>query len=1500
MKQKLAYFFIILAFTMIGGYLGSLLYFTNKKHPAKLQEPGLSGAYEALRFWTRSRAYPGEDIPAETYFRQYEKVKSRLSKDSQSSHKGTAWQTMGPHNVSGRMISLALNPQNPSTLYAGSASGGLWRTFSAETGGGWHRIPTGFPVLGVMAIAIDPSDTSTIYIGTGEVYGYQSSIGGVAIHTTRGSYGIGILKTTDGGETWTKSLDWTTNQERGVQCLRMNPLNSNSLYAATSEGIYKTTNGGNTWVNVLPVIMGEDIVINTADTNKVMVSCGNFGSEGTGLYRSLDAGQNWTQMNQIPPYTGKTLLEMYGSNPDIIFATVADDRSYTQESNGLWRTDDFGTTWANINRQNIALWQGYYSHWVAVHPTDLNQIMQAGIFLNKSNDGGGSFEFLATNFTVGRYECCDHHAYVHHPTDPDVMYVAFDQGVARITGFGSDFQVISQGLQTTQFYNGFSSSAVDSNFALGGLQDNMNLIFDGSGDWQYTGDGDGGWNAVHPADDRIVYLSFVRNYILKSVNHGETFYAAVDGLEGSAAFVAPFMICPSNPNILYAGRKKVFKTMNNAEWWYAVNDEDLDGNFALSMAVSHTSPDVVYVGTAPTVTRAHLYRTLDGGESWDDVTNTLPDRYPMDLAVSPDNDRMVYVVFGGFGSGHVYKSTDAGDNWSDITGSLPDIPTLSIAVDPLEPDYVYIGNDIGVYVSQDAGTTWNTFMEGLPEAVIAMDLSISPSNRNLRVATHGNGVYQRPLLYEPETWLNFKLTAVHGVNLQGSEMIFGGTATNIGTETYSDIYTVKIRVTGADSGMEYFNSTTEISNLNPGVEQTFSFGDTFTAQDTGNYFVDFIKLGTSQQPLHDTLRQTMKVITLPTIAQASVEKKSAVYSEIQGQELNIWGDEGTEAVTLPFVFKYDGYDYDMIQIDINGWAELGYGDMNSERGLTGGGILFYSSKDNYNLGDEARPLKTLAPWWDDLDTGGEGSISYETIGSEPNRVFIVQWKNIRADSTYESSALVNFQLRLYEAMNTIEYHYGPVVSGTFSNEKAGASIGFKDHMGGDYHFYDVIRGGTGRTSDLITDLSPITDWPGPDSCFVIHTIPLKGAEWEAQSSGTTNNLYGVNAVSETNAWIVGVYGTVLHTTDGGETWDDVWTQSDTVHFYDVECIDDNTVLVLGYSIDTQSILTSHIYKTTDCGSSWILVYEENSIWLNDIEMFGLSEGFAVGDPVDHVWVMLTTTDAGDTWSRVNTAPLAADGEVSTPYAVCWVTSSIGWFGSNMSKAYRTTDSGTNWSPVDIPNYNNFMRIAFFETGIGLAASGDAFQRTTDNGNAWQSMTPPDNDIIQNIVVFNDVFWLLSEKAIYASMDQGLSWELLTSTTEKMQDLSLVLNGNELSGWAVGKNGSILYYKKGKVTTIIPDDNLPREIVLWQNYPNPFNPTTTIRYDLHSTGKVVLTIYNMVGQKVKTLVNETQTPGNKIITWDGRDDSGNLVSSGIYIYRLHAGFETQTKKMLFLK
>jgi hypothetical protein len=201
-----------------------------------------SGAMNALEFWSASRAYPDKDIPSATYFREFERATREAKGSRRFPDAITSWRSIGPNNLSGRALSVAVTPQNHNTIYVGSASGGVWRSHTGGVEGDWERIPTGFPVLGVSAIAIDPNDSNTIFIGTGEVYRSGIALGGLVVRTTRGSFGMGVLKTTDYGATWTKSLDWSLNQERGVQAVKLNPLNPHTIYAATTIGFYISQN----------------------------------------------------------------------------------------------------------------------------------------------------------------------------------------------------------------------------------------------------------------------------------------------------------------------------------------------------------------------------------------------------------------------------------------------------------------------------------------------------------------------------------------------------------------------------------------------------------------------------------------------------------------------------------------------------------------------------------------------------------------------------------------------------------------------------------------------------------------------------------------------------------------------------------------------------------------------------------------------------------------------------------------------------------------------------------------------------------------------------------------------------------------------------------------------------------------------------------------------------------------------------------------------------------
>ncbi len=699
---------------------------------------GRSGALEALEFWSAARAYPDKDFPSDKYYKAYEYANRTFKKERPSVDAITQWQSIGPVNLAGRTISVAVDPESTSTVYVGSASGGLWRSKTGGLSGDWQRIPTGYPVLGVGAIAIDPTNSNTIYIGTGEVYRYQIALGGLVIRTTRGSFGMGILKTTDKGLTWTKSLDWSLQQQLGVQAIKINPLNPHTLFAATTIGLYKTTDAGTTWSNIFFSAMGEDILINPLDTNQIVYSAGNLGTH-SGVHRSTDGGITWNQAMDLPDFTGKTMFDMYASNPNVIFADVADS---TTGVGSMWRSTDFGLSWLPMGAAGPVYGvQGWYSHFIAAHPIDASRIFHAAVGMEKSTDGGATFSGAGS----GGY--ADNHAFAWDPSNPDILYVVNDDGVYRSTNFGVSFTYVGFNLVTGQFYNGFSNSATDSLLAIGQVQDHIpGYIYQGSTSWGRSAYDEVGWTAIDQTDDHVMYaIGRSGSDIRQSVNRGVS-WSFKASFGGFGAWNSPFVVAPSNHSVLYVGKTTIYKSINGATSFSATNGgSPLDNNPALAMGMSATNTDTVYVATAPYFARAGFFRTTNGGSTWSNLTGSLPDRYPLDIAVDPRNSRIVYATFGGFDAGHVFKTTDAGTSWVDVSATLPNVPTGAALVDPTNSSFLYIGNDIGVFVSTNGGASWSSFSEGLPEAILVSDLSYTPSNRTLRVTTHGNGVLQRKL-----------------------------------------------------------------------------------------------------------------------------------------------------------------------------------------------------------------------------------------------------------------------------------------------------------------------------------------------------------------------------------------------------------------------------------------------------------------------------------------------------------------------------------------------------------------------------------------------------------------------------------------------------------------------------------------------------------------------------------------------------------------------------------
>jgi hypothetical protein len=212
------------------------------------------------------------------------------------------------------------------------------------------------------------------------------------------------------------------------------------------------------------------------------------------------------------------------------------------------------------------------------------------------------------------------------------------------------------------------------------------------------------------------------------------------------AFVAPYVLSHDDPAVLYAGRSRVYRSNNQGGGWSATHGGTplSPGNPVLSLATSPTDANVAYAGTAPLAGSARIFRTRNGGATWDDVTGALPDRYPSDLTIAPNDPDRVVATFMGFGTSHVFLTDDGGDTWQDIGTGLPDIPTSAAEIDPDYPAVLYVGTDLGIYVSLDSGASWQPFNDGMPLTMIN-DLKVFLPGRKLRAATHGSGAWERDL-----------------------------------------------------------------------------------------------------------------------------------------------------------------------------------------------------------------------------------------------------------------------------------------------------------------------------------------------------------------------------------------------------------------------------------------------------------------------------------------------------------------------------------------------------------------------------------------------------------------------------------------------------------------------------------------------------------------------------------------------------------------------------------
>lgn len=752
-----------------------------------------SGAGEAMDAWAFERSYPDGILASEDYLNTYltEKKKSTITERGGED----CWESLGPENIGGRILCLAFHPTDPNIIYAGSASGGLWKTTTMGIGRyAWEHVPVGFPVLGIGAILIDPNNPDVMYLGTGEVYqSFGVTEPGTTNRFTRGTYGIGVLKTEDGGLSWTQSLSFSEKNLVGVSDMEMSRQNPDEVYAATTLGTYQTLDGGQSWNLIHSLGPAIDVELDPNNDNIIYISRGNLNTGLnpflSGLHKSTDKGGSFEELlddGLLTAWSGNAKLSLLPDDPNTIYASIQVGwfNNGPTTPGGLFKSVDGGDNWTLVNNTNVPYWQGWYSHDIAIHPTVTNEMMYIGINAWKSTDGGNTITQVsdASTWQFGKISVeepegdatfihADIHAVYYHPLDSDKIFFAGDGGVHMSDDRGSTFTTLNGGLQTTQFYANFATSAQDENLALGGTQDNSTYIYDGSASWTRDIGGDGMSAAINPENDSFVYASAQGLFLARSDDRGAIFnlISPPTATNEITAFSAPYELAPSSPNTVFAGRQFLYRSSDRGDTWFPTGPAPVDGgNVIIDIAISHTDVSNIYVATSPNpfgdISSAKLLRSENFGDSWTDLSQSLPNRIIKDIAIDPDDDEIVYVVFSGFGTAHMAKSVDGGENWQ-LINSLPDVPTNTIFIDPLKTNHIYVGNDLGVYFSEDAGISWELFSHGLPDATLAMNLSYSKANRKVRLASHGRGVYERDLVFDPES-TSLEETIVSMANLE--------------------------------------------------------------------------------------------------------------------------------------------------------------------------------------------------------------------------------------------------------------------------------------------------------------------------------------------------------------------------------------------------------------------------------------------------------------------------------------------------------------------------------------------------------------------------------------------------------------------------------------------------------------------------------------------------------------------------------------------------------------
>ncbi|HZS45403.1 MAG TPA: hypothetical protein VFC63_09900 [Blastocatellia bacterium] len=690
------------------------------------------------------------------------------------------WRSIGPANMDGRVADIAGVPGNANIVYVAAASGGLWKTVNGGTT--WKPIFERQGTISIGAIALDPSSPDVIWVGTGES-AVRNSV----------SFGDGIYRSTDGGKTW-KYLGLKETEH--ISRIVVHPTNPDIVYVAAQghafgwnedRGVFMTIDGGKTWQKTLYIDNehgASDLDMDPNNPNVLYAGMWKFerhpwtfhsGDENGGIYKSIDGGRTWNKITKgFPKLMGRIAVRVAPSNSNVVYVLA-------ETKEGLmFRSDDGGETFRETSRQGTIVSRGFYYTHVRVDPTNENRVYAVASTLFMSIDGGRTYRSITNNTHI------DYHALWIDPKNPSRLWQGEDGGVAVSYDQGTTWEYVNN-IPIGQLYQIHADNRQPFYYVMGGLQDNgawtgpsrtkepAGILND---DWRMVSFGDGFYIINHP-DDPDLYLSESQggNIVRSDMRTREQQLVRpwVGGGGGPAGenkyrfnWNSPIEMSPHDKNTVYLGGNVIFKSTDFGKTWTIISpdlstndpEKQKDGGgpvapentaaefhcTVISIAESPIKAGTIWAGTDD----GNLQVTTDGGKSWTNLIKNIPELKPNSpvshIEPSRTSANVAYATFDRHMLDdfrpYIFKTTDGGKSWKNVTGDLPSAGyALVVKEDPKNPNVLYAGTELGLFVSYTGGDNWLPMnFKNMPK-VSVHDIAIHPRENDMILATHGRAIW---------------------------------------------------------------------------------------------------------------------------------------------------------------------------------------------------------------------------------------------------------------------------------------------------------------------------------------------------------------------------------------------------------------------------------------------------------------------------------------------------------------------------------------------------------------------------------------------------------------------------------------------------------------------------------------------------------------------------------------------------------------------------------------